>query len=195
MNFLKITAASAALVAAGASAQAATVDITLTEYDTVGEAVAAWGAFIGGASVKALEEFEGFNSYSDGAGTDSTGNTALGLETAIGYIDVIGPAKSGGSAVAPLDEAVVRQSDGANFGRFDADTDVTEDGQWLDSNDNSGLKFTIPGASGLPDFDKFVMILTDIDDVGPATFDITAFDGLAIGNTVNSVKQGNGDIF
>jgi hypothetical protein len=151
--------AAIALLAAGA-ASAATVNVA--SYGTVAAAVAAQNSFIGGATVVGTEDFEGLT----GA------NTAGGLLTGIGTITTIagGPGTSGSTAIAPLDQSVVRSAAAPGTGttgfRYDAD-DTPGSTNYLDSNDNAAINIAV---AGIGMFDRISFMLTDIDDVGAILF-------------------------
>ena len=208
-KFLTATASSVVFGLSAGAASAVSVDITLTEYDTVADAVGAWVDFIDlSDELLAFENFEG--QQFTGASAPVVGDGVL--DTAIGSISTIetDPLANGGSAIAPFDQAQIRSFEQGewSFGRFDSDPDFPAGGgiaadqnQFLDSNDTAGLKFEITSDDVGGAFDRIVMILTDVDDVGQV-----AFFGNAAGEEVvanfsadtdanSNGKESNGDIF
>jgi len=180
------TAAAALLVAGAASA--ATVSVTLTGYGTdVAGAVAARDAFLGPWAVVGHEDFEDFTAYDD-ADYDVTP-----LPTDVGTFTSIGDAGSGSTQVFPAGEAVVRSAafpgTSATGSRYDADGDEAGGTNYLDSNDGGGISLAI---AGLGMFDRIAFLLTDVDDVGSALFNIKS-DGNLLAS--NNVVQGNGKLF
>lgn len=208
------TVAACGMAAAGA-ASAVTVEIKLTEFGSVGAAIHAQNGFI--AHELAYEDFEGFCSYEDrdtnrcdgGYDTASLAENQGGpsggqLFTNVGNIRSLPGTGTGDSNVAPDDHAIVRSAAGMPgvFGRFDADGDrfgATDYNNYLDSNDNGGIRLNIPGASGIDMFNQLSFILTDIDDVGKIGFAIEAgpnFGGSPFSDIfMNDSKEGNGNIF
>jgi hypothetical protein len=151
------------------------------------------------------EDFEGFTSFEMCQGVvgctyDTAGATAgTGLQTAVGEFRTILPAGTGTTNVAPTDRAIVRSGTESYSvgGRFDADPDTgLDNNNYLDSNDNSGIKLIIPGATNLGMFDRVAMLLTDVDDVGRAKFSVVASGAEFTENTfANPTVFGNGKLF
>lgn len=180
------TAAAALLVAGAASA--ATVSVTLTGYGTdVAGAVAARDAFLGPWAVAGYEDFEEFTAYPD-VDYDFTP-----LPTDVGTFTSIAPAGSGTTQVDPVGQAVVRSAafpgTSATGRRYDADGDEVGGTNYLDSNDAGGISLAI---SGIGFFDRIAFLLTDVDDVGSALFNIMS-GGESLAS--NNVVQGNGKLF
>jgi hypothetical protein len=159
-----------ALLAAPLAAQAATVNVSYTQFGNSGanvtSALAARDAFMG-AGVTAGEDFEGFTACNGSNGASCTSGTVV---TGVGSFTGSGAVHSGGgSQVAPKDKVVVRTSAPNPYGRFN----LTPGGaNWLDSNDREGISWSVlaPGSTYLT---KLAFLLTDIDDVGSVLFKIT----------------------
>lgn len=154
-------------------APAATVTIEATQYTQaqLGTAMLARDAFIGAGTVIA-EDFEGFTACtgSNGAACDTSP-----LDTAVGEFTGIGPGiTTGGSQVDPKDKVVVRTGAPNPFGRFNV---TTGGANWLDSNDLTGIEWSLPGDAELPLITRIAFFLTDIDDVGKVAFTLTALIG------------------
>ncbi len=187
------------------AAYAATVDITLTQYDDRAAAVAAQNLLLSGHTLFAYEDFESFRS-ADADGVASTADydfatPVVGLDTNVGTFTSILPDGTGGSNRAPDDAAIIRSNadennNGApNYGRYDADNGFAEGANFIDSNDNTGIRLST--ASGdFGGFNRISFILTDLDDVGGVNFGIWAGGVDATASATNNFFQrGNGDIF
>lgn len=196
----------AALALAPMAASAATVDINIQSFGTLGslsdtsndpniaDALAARDTFIGGATIQAFEGFEGFTQCPDQNGCDSTGNTTTGLSTAVGTFDKAGSSGTGTSPVAPAEEAVVKNAGAGvdSHGRYNVAADSSNNhsgGNWLDSNDWTSIEWDIPGASGLTNFDRIAFFLTDVNDSGNVDFKVTAG-----GDVTEATKAISGDV-
>ena len=195
------TAASLALgLGLAPQAQAASVTINLTQFAGTAAglagAKAAQTAFLGANTLKASESFEGFvgSPAADNGGAASHPTTNP-VKTAVGNFSSKKPDHCGGSCVTPSGDLQVRAGNlGATsvFGRFN----TTAGGlSYLDSNDNSGMKWKIPGDATIGAFDMLSFLLTDVDDVGKVTFNITAEgDAVASTGTLLGGNPGNGKI-
>lgn len=147
-------------------AEAATVTINVEAFGAgastnIAGALDAQTLFHGTGS-KITEDFEGF----------VTGPSGAALNTAVGTFMPIGPFFTGLTALQPTDEAHIRdgtaQPDGSRYNT------TSGGGNYLDSNDNGGIRLEIPGSSGLGSFTKLSLLATDIDDVASAGFSIEA---------------------
>jgi hypothetical protein len=162
---LWVTAFLAMGLALGAErAEAATVTINVSNFGAgggadVSGARAAQDTFHG-AGPRITEDFEGFG----------TGPSGAALNTAVGIFSPLGPYYYTGTAgLGPHEEAHIRDGSGVNGGRYN----TTPGGaNYLDSNDNGGIRLEIPGASGVGSFNKLSLLATDIDDVAGAGFSI-----------------------
>lgn len=171
----------AAVLAAGLAvgidrAEAASVTINVTSFGA-GEAADITGAraaqnLFHGAGPTITEDFEGF----------LTGSVAS-LDTAIGTFSALGPVGTGTADLETSEHAQIR--DGSfehggetitqhNGGRYNT---TSGGANYLDSNDNGGIRLEIPGTSGVGSFNMLSLLATDIDDVGSAGFSIGELGG------------------
>ena len=180
----------AALLAAAPAAFSATVvprvEVETFSRDAAPSAKAAKATFqtpfAGGRLIS--EGFDGFATW-DGAAA-ARGSTDLG-GTAVGSFRAYGTAGSGRSKVGDGRKLQVRADSDMAWGRYD--TDLPVDGHWLDSNDNTGIEWTI---SGLGRFDALSFFVLDAADVG-------GWFSMTIGDTVfdiagQSGRTANGNI-
>ena len=167
-----LAGAGLALSLAGA-ASAASVNVSLTQYTGnaagIAQAKADQATFLGTNILRASEGFEGFAASpaadSGGAASNPTTNP---LVTGVGTFRSIAPSVCGGSCIDASDLLQVRS--GEVWGRFN----TTSGGRnFLDSNDNSGMEWEISAASGIGNFDRISFLLTDVDDVGKVSFNIS----------------------
>lgn len=115
-----------------------------------------------GAGSRITEDFEGF----------AVGPSGAALNTAVGTFTAIGPHFTGLTALDPTDQTHIRDGTALpNGSRYD----TTPGGSnYLDSNDNRGIRLEIPGSSALGSFTRLSLLATDIDDVAGAGFSIEA---------------------
>lgn len=149
--------AAAALVAGSAAGAATLGAVTLNvqqfaDRSQLDAAQQAMSDYLAGRSVKAVETFNGFDAWN---GTDGTANPT----TSVGRFEGFGSRGTGGAAVSDGRSAEVR-GDEMCCGRYN--TDMFGD-NWLDSNDMTGLRWTV---EGLGMFDTVAFLLTDVADVG-----------------------------
>ena len=165
----------AALALAPLAAPAATVDIQFQAFGSgspagITAALAARDAFMGGSQITRTEDFEGFQACrtATAATCASADSTSPVVSSQVGdFYRLGGDTGSGAAQVAPEDRIVVRNDDPDNaHGRYD----VEGGSNWLDSNDHAGIRWEIPGQSGLSDILKIAFFLTDVDDVGSFGF-------------------------
>lgn len=226
MKKILFGATAAAALSVGGAASAATVGVTinLTEYGSISDAIAAQNSFIGVGNELAYEDFESFCSYESAEAGDcrvvdtaglatgdlDPGETSNGpLNTALGAMRSLKPEGSGDSSVPPETDAIVRSGvapDDTMFGRYDADRDVVSGpNNFLDSNDNGGIRLNVPGGGGPSKgmFNQLSMLLTDIDDVGEIGFWLSADDSrnaisisdIAYTTLPNGAVQDDGGLF
>ena len=120
---------------------------------------------------------EGFDGYATWNG--SPGQTDLGA-TAVGSFTRIGDAGSGHSVVGDGARLQVRGDNDMAWGRYD--TDLPIGGHWLDSNDNTGIEWTISGLGAFNALSFFVLDAADVGGrfairVGDTLFDVAGGDG------------------
>jgi hypothetical protein len=199
----------AAVAFAPMAASAATVTIDIQSYGAIGnlsnngndpdiaQALAARDTFMGGTSGDIFSE--GFDAPAPGEFTPCTGSnvgtcssTAGGLDTNVGTFNVAGD-QGTGNTVAPVNEAVIKSAGaGADImGRYNVDADSDNNhigGKWLDSNDWETVEWSIPGASGLTNIDRIAFFLTDVNDSGNVTFNVSV-DGTDLTPDTDSITD------
>lgn len=183
----------AAVVAASPIAvSATTVNIDIRSFGSIqggdldkAGALTALNTFVGTAPRVVTEDFSGFTACT-GSNADSCG---VAPQTSVGDFSVFGSGGSGASVVAAEDNVVVRSTapGGNMFGRFGV---LGTETHWLDSNDNPGIDWAIPGASNLSNIVRLAFFLTDVQDVNNFQFGI----GVA-GSTITSVMSMGEDIW
>lgn len=187
------TAGVTALALSAGIAAAATVSINVQSFGSfaggnldVAGALEARDAFIGTMPVVASENFDGLTAC------PAVGCSATPLSTAVGNFSAILPFNTGDSPVAPLDQAVVRTgTPGAPmYGRFSVEG---ANNQYLDSNDARGILWEVPGDAGFT-LDKLAFFLTDVNDSGNLSFEITASGAVLQSNVTTDIDGdlGNG---
>ena len=100
--------------------------------------------YMSGLGNRHVETFEGFRPWGTGSGTQNLRHTAVGSFTPTGKTG------SGDSVVGDGGKLQVRDDSRMRWGRYNtANTPPlppgVADGNWLDSNDNRGMKGTIKG--------------------------------------------------
>jgi hypothetical protein len=148
-------AVAAAALTAGSAAGAATASLStlsFTDRSQLGAAQTAISDYLASKSVKGVETFEGFAPWN---GTSGTSNPV----TAVGRFEGFGSQGTGGARVNDGLSAEVRGDD-MPWGRYNTDL---FGGQWLDSNDMTGMRWTV---EGLGKFDTLAFLLSDVADVG-----------------------------
>jgi hypothetical protein len=136
-----------------------------------------------------VETFEGYAPWGVGGGTQDLGSTKVGSFTPFGRTG------SGNAVVGNGKDLQVRNDNQMFWGRYNTENDPPlppgpADGNWLDSNDNRGIKWSI---GGLGSFDALGFFVIDPADVG-GKFSIkvgkTLFSDLADG-----MRLRNGNIY
>lgn len=194
-----LAGAGLALALAGA-ASAASVNIAFTHYAGNAAGIAAakadQAAFLGTNMLKASEDFEGFKgSPARDNGKAASHPTTNPVVTGVGTFRSVGPNACGASCV---DSSALLQVRAGNvgsssvFGRYN----TTAGGMnYLDSNDNSGMEWEIPAGAGIGRFDRISFLLTDVDDVGKITFNIsTRGDAASATGTILDARPANGKL-
>jgi hypothetical protein len=193
-------------LAAASAVSANTVTINVQRFGSIQEnnvnLVGARAAQAGfhGTTTTIVETFEKFTlTPRGGAGSPSndpaSSFTDPSIVTTVGTLTNITPDGSGTTNLNPSGQLHVRDGSGIEGSRFN----TTLNGKnYLDSNDNSGILWTIPGAANLIAIDRISFLATDIDDVGKATFNIVAA-GLALNtnfvlNSNPNVARKNGEL-
>lgn len=173
----------AAAVTMSAGAFAATVDLSTTRFDRseITAARAARASYEAGFKLKAVETFNDYKAWDGSSGTANPQNTKVGSFTSFGA------AGSGGSVVGDPSKLQVRGDD-MPWGRYGTDASLPLGGNWLDSNDNLGMRWEI---SGLGKFDTLAFFVLDAADVG-GQFSIKVGDTLhSIAGTAGRLANGN----
>ena len=117
-------------------------------------------------------------SFTDHKAWDGTSGTSDPQNTKVGSFSAVGAAGTGKSVVNDGHSTEVRSDSTMRWGRYNTDL---LGGNWLDSNDNKGMKWEI---SGLGNFNTLAFFVLDAADVG-GKFSIkvgdTRFSDLASG--------------
>jgi hypothetical protein len=151
-----------ALLAMTAAAGAATVDLDYVTFNRgkLAQAQAERADFRGslaGATLHA-EGFEGYKPWGVGKGTQNLRSTKVGSFTPFGKTG------SGDAVVGDGSKLQVRSDAGMRWGRYNTGGSGGErPGNWLDSNDNRGIKWRIKDVGK---FDSVGFFLSDVADVG-----------------------------
>jgi hypothetical protein len=152
----------AVMLALSAPAGAATVDLDYSTFNRgkLAQAQAARAAFraaFSGANVHA-EGFEGYKPWGVGKGTQNLRSTKVGSFTPFGKTG------TGNAVVGDGAKLQVRNDNTMRWGRYHlGGTGGQHRGNWLDSNDNRGIKWRIKDVG---EFDSIGFFLSDVADVG-----------------------------
>ena len=153
----------AAATLAGSAASAATANLSMQSFaprDLSG-ARGTLDGFLQAHQVsnRRAETFEEFDAWNGARGTANPANTKVGSFRATG------DAGNGRSVVGSGRDLQVRGDNVMPWGRYNTDAlpDGLVGGKWLDSNDNTGMEWTI---SGLGAFNFVGFFLNDVADVG-----------------------------
>lgn len=175
----------AATMAVGPVA-AATVDLEFDRFSRskLAEAQAAQADFLAGHTVSNLhvEGFEGYRAWNGKKGKANPRSTAVGSFTAVGKHG------TGHSVVSTGKKAQVRKDDPMPWGRYNTDA-AAGSRKWLDSNDNTGIKWKV---GGVGEFNALSFLVSDAADVG-GKFSIKVGDKLYsdIAGSKRRLKNGN----
>jgi hypothetical protein len=180
--------AAVALLATGTAAGAATVDL---DFDTfrrgkLAEAQAAMAGFRTGltAGTRHVEGFERFEPWGPGGGTQNLRHTAVGSFTPFGQTG------NGDAVVGDGSKLQVRNDNAMRWGRYNlGGRGGLEPGNWLDSNDNQGVKWRIEDVGK---FDSIGFFVSDAADVG-GKFTIKVGDTV-YRDIADGAKLGNGNV-
>ncbi len=161
---LCIGAVAAMVLAASAPSHAATVNLDLQRFDRsqLASAQTAMADYMAGVSNAHVETFEGYKPWPRRGGTQNLRHTAVGSFTPTGK------AGSGDAVVGKGSQLQVRNDSTMPWGRYNTENTPAlppgiADGNWLDSNDNKGMKWTIKGVGS---FDTLAFYVIDAADVG-----------------------------
>jgi hypothetical protein len=169
--------------AAPQQADAAMVTIGVQSFakGAIASAQSAQNVFHVGSALVASENFESFAatpSTAAGGSPATPGTTNPVATTTVGTFSSIitgGNATCVDSCVTPKTDLQIRSAvhPATNFGRYNT-SDGAGDANFLDSNDNVGIYWAVPGTATIAPFDRISFLATDIDDVGTVAFRITA---------------------
>ena len=185
VNLCLGAAAVAATITMSAGAFAATVNLSFDRFERSGldAARAARASYESGLKLKGVETFNGYTAWNGSSGTSNPQNTKVGSFTSFGA------AGSGGSVVSDGSKLQVRGDD-MPWGRYGTAADRPLGGNWLDSNDNLGMRWEI---SGLGKFDTLAFFVLDAADVG-GKFSIKVGDTLYSNIAGAAGRLANGNI-
>jgi hypothetical protein len=176
-------AIAAAVLLVTPAVQAATVNLSFDSYNRgqISGARSAMSSYLTKASNLHVDTFESAKSGTYGA-----------LHTNVGRFTTVGAAGSGHSVVGSGAELAVRGDNTMKWGRYNTDghkATTALGGQWLDSNDNLGVSWTV---SGLGKFDTLAFFVTDVADVG-GTFSIKVGDTMfsSLAGSEGRLRNGN----
>jgi hypothetical protein len=153
----------AALVAAAltmtAGAHAATVDLSFERFtrSQLPAAQKALADYEGTLKLKGVETFDGYKAWNGSSGT------ANPQHTKVGSFSSFGPAGSGHSVVGDPSKLQVRHDPTMQWGRYGTEKGAPLGGNWLDSNDNLGMRWEV---EGLGKFNALAFFVLDAADVG-----------------------------
>jgi hypothetical protein len=178
-----------AALLAGTTAGAVTARLEIDRFgrsDLAG-AHAARAGFLAGYKLNNLhvETFEGHAAWNGVSGTTDPKNTRVGSFSAYGK------AGSGGSVVGDGAKLQVRGDNTMRWGRYNTENAPggLVGGNWLDSNDNTGMTWDV---TGLGPFNMLSFYVTDATDVG-GLFSIRVGDTL-FENLSGGQRLANGNI-
>ena len=179
-------ALAAACLLVTSAAQAATVNLSFDSFNR-GQIAGARGDM-----ASYLKSNKVSNLHVDTFESTRTG-TYGSLQTNVGRFSTVGAAGSGHSVVGSGAELAVRSDNTMKWGRYNTDGHAPTTalgGQWLDSNDNLGMTWTV---SGLGKFNTLAFFVTDVADVG-GKFSIKVGDTLFSNLAGQDGKLRNGNI-
>jgi hypothetical protein len=182
----RLGAAIAAVCLVTSAAHAATVNLSFDSYNRgqISGARTAMSSYLATNKVSNLhvDTFESTKAGTYGA-----------LQTNVGRFSTVGAAGSGHSVVGSGSELAVRSDGTMKWGRYNTDGHAPTTalgGQWLDSNDNLGMNWTV---SGLGKFNTLAFFVTDVADVG-GKFSIKVGDTLFSNLAGEDGKLRNGNV-
>jgi hypothetical protein len=176
----------ATTVASAAGAVTARLEVDRFARADLAGAQAARADFLARHTVGNLraEGFEGYRPWGAGGGTQDPGATRVGSFAALGH------AGSGRSVVGDGRRLQVRSDNTMRWGRYDADAAPSGlAGNWLDSNDNTGMEWRL---SGLGKLNVLAFFVIDAADVG-GRFSIRVGDTL-FSDLAGGRRLANGNI-
>ena len=168
------------------AAFAATVNLSFDKFtrSQLPAAQAALADYQGGLELKGVETFKDYKAWNGSKGTGNPKNTAVGSFTAFGG------AGSGHAVVGDAGKLQVRNDPTMPWGRYGTDASLPLGGNWLDSNDNLGMRWEV---GGLGKFNTLAFFVLDAADVG-GKFSIKVGDTLYSNLAGGDGKLANGNI-
>ena len=175
--------AAAALSVTSAGFAATTLDIVNFDRSALTAAQAARSAALSGFTIRGYENFQDYQAWNG-----STGSTDP-QDTRVGSFDPFGDTGSGLSVVGDGGKLQVRNDPTMPWGRYGTSETLPLGGNWLDSNDNLGIRWDI---AGIGSFDSLAFFVLDAADVG-GKFSIKVGDTLFadIAGATGKLKNGN----
>jgi hypothetical protein len=156
-------ALAAAAVIAGSAAGAATATLSVQKFSRsqLDAGQQAMADYLAGKTVKGTETFEGYDAWTAPGDT----GTSDPQDTSVGAFTGTGAAGSGDAMIKGGTATEVRGDDSMAWGRYNANLlpPGMLGGNWLDSNDMTGMTWTVEGV-GL--FDALAFFVIDAADVG-----------------------------
>jgi hypothetical protein len=179
-------AIAAAVLSVTPAASAATVSLSFDKFQRsqLPAAQAVRAGYESGLELKGVETFKDYKAWDGSSGIGNPQNTKVGSFTAFGGTG------SGHSVVGNAGKLQVRNDDTMPWGRYGTDASVPLGGNWLDSNDNQGMRWEI---GGLGKFNAVAFFLLDAADVG-GKFSIKVGDTLFSNIAGADGKLANGNI-
>jgi hypothetical protein len=181
---LCLGAAATAVVLTTSSAFAATVNLTTERFErsALTAAQSAMRTSLDGTKIRGQEHFQDYKAWNGRSGT------ANPQDTRVGDFSAFGGAGSGLSVVGDGSKLQVRNDSIMPWGRYGTSAN-TLGGNWLDSNDNRGMRWQV---GGLGTFNSLAFFVLDAADIG-GKFSIKVGDTLFsnIAGAGGKLKNGN----
>jgi hypothetical protein len=183
---LCLGAAATAVVLTTSSAFAVTVNLTTERFERseLGAAQAAMASSLDGTRIRGQEYFQDQKPWNGRSGTANPQGTEVGGFSAFGGTG------SGHSVVGDGSKLQVRNDPSMPWGRYGTSASSPLGGNWLDSNDNRGMRWEV---GGLGSFDSLAFFVLDAADVG-GKFSIKVGDTLFSNIAGAGGKLRNGNI-
>jgi hypothetical protein len=177
-------AAAALTMASAAFAVTASLDIQSFDRSALAAAQAARSGALSGFTIRGYENFQDYQGWNGTSGSTDPQNTKVGSFTAFGT------AGSGHSVVGDHAKLQVRNDPTMPWGRYGTSETLPLGGNWLDSNDNLGMRWDV---GGIGSFDSLAFFVLDAADVG-GKFSIRVGDTLFSDLAGADGKLANGNI-
>lgn len=178
-------AALATMTATGALAATASLEVTRFDRTDLKAAQAARTSALGGSAVRGSEFFGDYKAWDGKAGTTNPQNTK------VGSFSSFGAKGSGHSVVGDASKLQVRNDPSMPWGRYGTSESAALGGNWLDSNDNLGMRWDVASSKGK--FNSVSFFVLDAADVG-GKFSIKVGDQLFSNIAGSKARLANGNI-